>query len=162
MKQNLNFLNYEAVAAELSSYLVELDSPVAMRTSMTRAQKLAEFRTIGFNGCRQTGKTRFIHTSAAKNPSETIIVFAEKTTREQFIREWDNLNPGVPMPVLWAGPLYQIDKRRGMSPVLKDEPQFRRVYIDNATTYFNMYRHGELYRALGKLCYDDVIITHVG
>lgn len=162
MKQNLNFLNYEAVALELSKGLQPLSSEVVIRCNLTRAQAMAEYRTIGFTGVRQTGKTRFIASKAEQDVETTLIVFPNRASARQFTADWAVLMGNTPMPTLWAGPLYPSDDRRGMSPVLEDKRQFKRVFIDDAQAYFSRYRHGKFYRAMAELCDDDVIITHVG
>lgn len=163
MTQNLHVINYEAVVAELRKGLYALDSEVALCCSTTRSRALAEFRTIGLTACRQRGKTKWMVDSAIKDVEKTLVVFPNSEYAENFKSMWLNKwGETRPLPTIWYGPLYPADDRRGMSPYLEDLNQFSEVYIDDSNYYFSRWRHGKTYRALDKLCSDDVVITLIG
>lgn len=156
-------VDYNAVVEELIKGIVPLDSDTAQRINGPRHIQLAEFRTVGFTGTRQTGKTKWMLDFAAKHPDETLIIFHDSMMRMVFEQRWKTTMGDARQPSLFRGPFYPTDDRRGISfSPIRAPGQFKYVLIDDANRYFAKYSHNKTFKGIAEVVDDDVIVILVG
>lgn len=155
-------VNYNAVVEELLKGVVALDSERAMCINSPRYRAIAEFRTIGFRGTRQTGMTHTVRNLALKDNGKTLIVFPDRTLRESFEQRWEQELSGVPKPFIWGGAFYSEQERRGKSPIIGDCNQFDTIIIDEASRYFGLFSYDKTFRAISGVASDNVVVYLAG
>lgn len=156
-------VDYNAVVEELMKGVVALDSDTAMCINGPRHRQIAEFRTIGFTGTRQTGKTNWMRDFAAVHPDETLIIFHDSMLGEDFQRRWESTMGDATPPSVFRGPFYETDQRRGISfNPIRVPGQFKYVLIDDANRYFAKYSHSKTFKGIAEVVGDDVIVILVG
>lgn len=160
MKLDLNFINYEAIVAELSKSLRSFDHPMVKAAGFDRTTWLSENRTIGFRTGRQTGSTGYIF-SGVKDPKTALVIFGDVGMAEVFKLSWPNARPGEPLPVCWVGPFYPKDDagRRGIGVPMEPGLLFEQVFVDDAMRYFSSWKYAKTYKALNEVVSNDVVIT---
>lgn len=156
-------VNYNVVVEELMNGVVALDSHTALCINGPRHRQIAEFRTIGFTGTRQTGKTNWMCDFAAQHPGETLIVFHDALVSTDFQRRWESTMGDNQPPTTYRGPFYPADDRRGISfNPIRVPGQFKYVLIDDANRYFAKYSHDKTFKGIAEVAGDDVIVILVG
>jgi len=156
-------VDYDAVVEVLMKGVVALDSDIAQCINGPRHIQIAEFRTIGFTGTRQTGKTNWMRDFAARHPDETLIIFHDSLLSTDFQRRWELTMGGTRQPSVYRGPFYQADDRRGISfNPIRVPGQFKYILIDDANRYFAKYSHNKTFKGIAEVVGDDVIVILVG
>lgn len=155
-------VNYNAVVEELLKGVVALDSDRALCINGPRYQAIAEFRTIGFRGTRQTGMTHAVRNLALRDTGKTLIIFPDLTLRDAFEQRWEQELSGVPKPFIWGGAFYSEQERRGKWPILGDCRQFDTVIIDDASRYFGLFSYDKTFRAIDGVASDNVVVYLAG
>lgn len=155
-------VNYNAVVEELLKGVVALDSDTVKRMDGPRHLAIAEFRTIGFRGARQTGMTNTVRNLSLKEKGNTLIIFPDSTLRDSFEQQWDHELNGVPKPFIWSGAFYSEQERRGNRTIIGDCKQFDTIIIDDASRYFGLFSYDKTFRAFSGIGSDNVIVYLVG
>jgi len=158
----MTHVDYDLVVKELLKGVVPLNGELAACINVPRHSQISEFRTVGFTGARQSGKTRFVRNLALKSPDTTMIIFPESELRDQFEREWVETFGDLKKPVTWTYGFYSEHERRGRSPVIGDYPQFDTVIIDDCNRYFAKWSHAKTFKAISNVVTDDITVYLVG